>query len=93
MIEIDISHNNTYCFQIENTTPEFQEFIRSEVSRYWGDDEILKLKQEAQPFLQGDSGDWIFVEFWTGDYNKIQKWIDYLNRETVDKKIRITKGK
>jgi hypothetical protein len=91
MLEIEISHNNTYCFQIENTTSEFQEFIRSEVSRYCGDDEILKLKQDAQPFLQGDSDDWIFVEFWTDDYDKIQKWIDYLNHQLSEKKIRIKK--
>ena len=75
-LEVTISSNGLPCIEVRNPTPELRRIIKGAIRTNHMDDPSYKLRQDAGAFLQGDSEDWILVEFWQKDY---QLFVDYLN--------------
>ena len=57
--------DKNWSFQLINAS----EQIVGKVRVAFNDPEV----KEAEPFLQGNSGGWVMVEFWTRDLGKIVK--------------------
>lgn len=78
MLEVTISIHGMPCIEILDSTPEVRQIIRSAVTgRFPVNDPRYEIHRNAQPFLQGDDGKWLLVEFWQKDY---QPFVDYLNK-------------
>ncbi|MDO8504884.1 MAG: hypothetical protein Q7S36_03470 [Candidatus Liptonbacteria bacterium] len=65
------------CIEIQNPKPEVREIIRKAVLDNFMDSPAYKVSKKAGAFLQGETDDWILVEFWQEDY---QPFVDYLNK-------------
>lgn len=83
VLEVTISIHGKPCIEIldstPGSTPEIREIIRNAVTRILPTKHSLyEVHYNAQPFLQGDDGNWMLVEFWQKDY---QPFVDYLNEQ------------
>ena len=80
-LEITTSSNGLPCIEIRDPSPDLKRIIKNALKANHIDDPSYRLRQEAGAFLQGDSEDWILVEFWQKDY---QPFVDYLNNLIKD---------
>jgi len=85
--EITITCHNQYGIELFNNgnDPDFmkkQSFLKMAVINNHMDLDYYKMKDKVNPFLQGyDVENWIMVEFWTDDFEAIEKYIDFLNEK------------
>ncbi len=54
-------------------------FIQRVIRANHMDDPAYHARRNCQAFLQGDSEDWVLIEFWTDDLAECQRFVDYLN--------------
>ena len=66
-------YDKNYSFQVINISKEHRDAIVACFQH--------PLVKKANPFLQGDSGDWVMVEFWVKDLMVIQEASDLLARK------------
>lgn len=85
--EITITSHNQYGIELYNDKgdPDFlkkQDFLKMAVINNYMDSDYYKMKDKVNPFLQGyDAETWIMVEFWTDDFEAIEKYVAFLNEK------------
>lgn len=87
MLELTLSGNNMYCIELTATSVELKNFLRSELLNNMMNSEAYQQRSGVSPFLQGDSGEWILIEFWSNDYDKIVNYINYLNNKIAERNL------
>lgn len=74
---------------VESTTltPEQHQKVVRFISANHYDDPAYRAKEGVNPFLQGSEDvckpgpkNWVLIEFWSRDEEKIQQWINLLNQ-------------
>lgn len=75
--DISISVHGTPAIQLENPTEAERWFLRRAVLTQFTDDIFYKKKQDASPFLQSESKNFILVEFW----GNAKDFVDWLNSD------------
>lgn len=78
--EITTSSHGQPAIQLENPTGAERAFLRRAVLTQYTDDVFYTKKQEATPFLQAESKDFMLVEFWKGGV-AAQEFVDWLNSD------------
>lgn len=81
--EISRSSHGTPAIQIQNPTEEERSFIKRATLTQMMDDVFYLMKQDAKPFLQSESRDFIMIEFWGGMPNAL-KWVEWLNGDSPE---------
>jgi hypothetical protein len=81
-IQIIISPNGLHSIELCDCDEACYNIITSTMHNCYTISEDYKMKQKANPFLQGDNkieGErWIFIEFWTEDMPGIVEFVVYL---------------
>jgi hypothetical protein len=72
--------------EIQNFDPGVRDIIRFAMLTSQMDSPIYKLRQTANAFLQGESDEWLFVEFWNHDPAAYMPFVDYLNEQIAAEK-------
>lgn len=69
--------------EIQHFHPKVREIIRTAMLDNRLNSLAYQLKQRARAFLQGESDDWLLIEFWNTDPSAHMPFVDYLNEQII----------
>lgn len=72
--------HGTPAIQVQNPTELERMFLRRAVLTQFTDDVFYQKKQDAKPFLQSETKDFIMIEFWGGQANA-ELFVDWINSQ------------
>ena len=67
------------AIEIKDASSETRSIIKRVLASNVMDDPDYKMRKKVGAFLQGDSDGWMLVEFWQGNTEDQQAFVDYLN--------------
>lgn len=87
MLEIDISCHDQYCLNILKPSPKLRVFLRYALTDNFCKSEYYMKRAIASPFLQCDHEEYLLIEFWSDDLDRIQEYVDFLNQKISESEV------
>lgn len=86
IFEITITCHDQYGIELydDGSIDYFQikkDFLKRCVCDNYTESEYYKAKDKVKPFIQSYTDNFIMVEFWTKDFEAIEKYVNFLNEK------------